>query len=226
MLTGSVQDADAVFSAIRSSIEGSFLRGNGLPRYPRGRSASRAARAEAASKMSANELELRPLRLDDAKSFLDAVAEVQSEPSPLNFALGLGDGETFEQYVQKLEGWPRGEGLPANFVPGVLYVGVVHGEVVGRVSVRFRLTEKLARVGGHIGYVVRPSQRRRGYATRMLQLSLPICRGQGINPALITCDVDNVGSRQVIERCGGVFESITDDPTIEVQKRRYWIATA
>lgn len=175
--------------------------------------------------MSANELELRPLRLDDAKSFLEAVAEVQSEPSPLTFALGRTDGETFEQYVQKLKGWPRGEGLPDSFVPGILYVGVVSGEVVGRVSVRFRLNEKLAKVGGHVGYVVRPSQRRRGYATRMLQLALPICSREGIDPALITCDVDNVGSRRVIERCGGVFESITEEPGLEVQKRRYWIAT-
>jgi predicted acetyltransferase len=59
----------------------------------------------------------------------------------------------------------------------------------------------------------------------MLQLALPICRSNGIERALITCDVDNVGSSTVIERCGGMLESITDDPMLKTQRRRYWIVT-
>jgi predicted acetyltransferase len=175
--------------------------------------------------MSADELVLRPLELGDETSFLDAVAEFRSEDPPWNFALGLEEGEPFDHYIRKVEAWTRGEDLPSDFVPNGFYVGIVRGEVVGRVSVRFRLNESLLKTGGHIGYGVRKSQRRLGYATRMLQLALPIAHHHGIDPALVTCDVDNVGSRKVIERCGGVLESITNDPILAVQKMRFWVAT-
>jgi predicted acetyltransferase len=176
--------------------------------------------------MNARDLELRPLRPEDEASFLDAVAEFRTELPAWDFALGFTEGETFLQYMSKQEAWSRGEDLPPGFVAGGFYVGIVSGQVVGRVSVRYELNEFLSKVGGHIGYGVRASERRRGYATRMLQLALPICRSRGIERALVTCDVDNLGSRCVIERCGGIFESITNDPTLEVQRRRYWISTA
>jgi predicted acetyltransferase len=60
----------------------------------------------------------------------------------------------------------------------------------------------------------------------MLRRALPICATLGIDQALITCDVDNIASRKVIERCGGVFEAVTNDPDLEIQKRRYWVKTA
>jgi hypothetical protein len=59
----------------------------------------------------------------------------------------------------------------------------------------------------------------------MLRRALPICATLGIRRALVTCDADNIGSRRVIEKCGGCFEGLTDHPDLEVQKRRYWIST-
>lgn len=87
------------------------------------------------------------------------------------------------------------------------------------------MNEFLSQIGGHIGYGVRPGQRQRGYATEMLRQALPICVGIGIGQALVTCDTDNIGSIKVIERCGGVFESVTRLPELKVQKRRYWLKT-
>jgi predicted acetyltransferase len=71
--------------------------------------------------------------------------------------------------------------------------------------------------GGHIGYDVRPSARRRGHATAMLRQALPWCIELGIDPVLVTCDVDNVASRKVIENGGGMFEDQRDG------KLRYWV---
>lgn len=176
--------------------------------------------------MSIGKLELRPLRADDERSFLEALAEFRAESPPFDFALGYVDEEPFERYVHRQEAWSRGEELPSGYVSGGFFVGVVDGVIVGRVSIRYQLNEFLAKIGGHIGYGVRRSQRRRGYASRMLQLALPICRAHKIERALVTCDVDNIGSRAVIERCGGMLESITSDPSLAVQKRRYWIAIA
>jgi predicted acetyltransferase len=92
-------------------------------------------------------------------------------------------------------------------------------EYLGRIAGRHRLAPHLREVGGHFGYDVRPSARRRGHATAMLRAALPIARRLGIEPALVTCDVDNIASRKVIERNGGVLEDQRGD------KLRFWVPT-
>jgi predicted acetyltransferase len=88
---------------------------------------------------------------------------------------------------------------------------------LGRISLRHELTEPLLEWGGHIGYVVRPSARRRGLASAALAGMLEVCRERGIDPVLVTCDVDNVASRRTIERAGGRYEDT------RLGKLRYWI---
>jgi predicted acetyltransferase len=107
-------------------------------------------------------------------------------------------------------------------VPATLLVAEVEGEIVGRVSIRHELNDTLLRVGGHIGYGVRPQHRRRGYATEMLRQSLIVAHSLGIDPVLVTCDEDNAGSMAVIERCGGLLEGTVEIPGAP-RKRRYWI---
>jgi len=88
-------------------------------------------------------------------------------------------------------------------------------------SLRHRLTRHLLEHGGHVGYSVRPSERNRGHATRLLLDAARKARRLGIERLLVTCDADNVSSARVIEKCGGVIENdvLTDDAPI----RRYWI---
>lgn len=171
-------------------------------------------------------LELRQLRDTDEVAFRTAVREFEAEVPPWQFAFEFEDADSFSGYVRMLENWSRGENISERFVPNTFFVGVVDGVIVGRLSLRHRLNEHLKREGGHIGYGVVPSHRRRGYATEMLRQSLPHCARLGIAQALLTCDVDNLGSRTVIERCGGVFDRITDYPDMPVQKRHYWITVS
>jgi predicted acetyltransferase len=117
--------------------------------------------------------------------------------------------------AQRLEETPRPEGR----VPDTELWWAEGDEFLGRIAVRHRLTPGLLEVGGHIGYDVRPSARRRGHATEMLRQALAVAAGLGIERALITCDVDNVGSRTVIERNGGVLE---DE---RAGKLRFWAPT-
>ena len=93
---------------------------------------------------------------------------------------------------------------------------------VGAVNIRHRLNESLLLHGGHIGNGVRPSERRKGYATEIIRLALDECRKLGIDRVLMVCDKDNIGSARSIQKNGGALENeITDnDGNIE---QRYWI---
>jgi len=94
--------------------------------------------------------------------------------------------------------------------------------VLGMFNFRHELNDFLEKIGGHIGYCVRPSERRKGYAKEMLFLGLEKCREYGLKSVLITCTDSNIGSRKTIEACGGVFEGHThiDD---DEDARRYWV---
>ena len=120
----------------------------------------------------------------------------------------------------------RGIGLPPLHVPTTFLFAFAEGRVVGRASIRHFLNEILRRVNGHIGYVVVPEFRRRGYATEILRQALGVIRDRlGIERALVTCDDDNVGSIRTIEKNGGVLENVLYDAARPKPKRRYWIAT-
>jgi predicted acetyltransferase len=117
--------------------------------------------------------------------------------------------------------------VPPNFVPSTFLFGFIGPRIVGRVSIRHRLTPVLLRVGGHVGYVVVPEFRRRGYATEMLRQSVDIARTRlGIARVLVTCDDDNVGSIRTIENNGGVLEDVVTGGDLVKPKRRYWIGPA
>ena len=165
-------------------------------------------------------------------SFLAAMAEYRAEgrggPDDNSmigneyrrFGATWGTPAGFAAYVSalraaSLEETPR----PTGHVPSTTWWYVDGSDYLGRIALRHRLTDHLLEVGGHIGYDVRPSARRNGHATAMLQLVLPEARVLGIDSALLTCDVDNVGSRTVIESAGGVLEDERGG------KLRFWVPT-
>lgn len=120
--------------------------------------------------------------------------------------------EGFSRYVR----WVRAmahesTSRPPGFVPETVLWWVESDVYLGRVTVRHRLPARLAETGGAIGYDVRPSARRRGHATAILRAALPVAGRLGLDPVLITCAEDNVGSRLVIERNGGeLFDRVGD----------------
>lgn len=104
--------------------------------------------------------------------------------------------------------------------------GLVHADsywvtedqvVIGFLQLRHTLNDYLLEEGGHIGYSIRPTYRRRGHATRALGLALDRARELGLHRVLVTCDDDNLTSAKTIESQGGVLEDVRAD------KRRYWI---
>jgi predicted acetyltransferase len=177
--------------------------------------------------------ELAPPTTRAQVSFIAAVAEFLAEgrggrddASVLGreireHASRWADPAVFSRYVQSLhdqalEDSPR----PRGHVPSTTLWWLAGDEYLGRIAIRHRLTPGLLEYGGHIGYDIRPAARRRGHATAMLAAALPVAGTLGIDPALITCDTGNDGSRKVIEANGGVLE---DKRGI---KLRYWVPTS
>jgi len=122
------------------------------------------------------------------------------------FFIGREHVESFGDYCEIQKQWEQGENLPKGFVRSVFLVGIVDGEIIGRVSIRLELNDFLRKIGGHIGYLTFPDFEGRGYATQMLSQALEILRQTGIPSALVTCSQDNLASRRVIEKCGGVYQ--------------------
>jgi len=96
------------------------------------------------------------------------------------------------------------------------------GRILGAASIRHFLNETNLIDGGHIAYGIAPAYRGHGLGEAILRLALGRAKEMGITRALITCDEDNLPSRRVIERCGGVLENIMPDED-GIPIRRYWI---
>jgi predicted acetyltransferase len=169
------------------------------------------------------ELTLRRPTLDEEEEFLRAHRSTSPEvPSFLHY---YEEGMAFGRYLDVLAEQETGIDLPTpRHVPSTFLFAFVGNRIVGRASIRHRLNPFLERLGGHIGYVVVPEFRRRGWATEILRQSLVIARERcGVGRVLVTCDDDNVGSIRTIEKNGGVLENIVMGPDLEKPKRRYWI---
>ena len=108
--------------------------------------------------------------------------------------------------------------VPQGLVPATQYMLVREEDrkIVGMLQIRHYFNPYLEKYGGHIGYSVAPSERRRGYAALMLKMALPKCRELGIEKVLITCISGNEGSKRTILKNGGIYEST-------VYEERYWI---
>ncbi len=155
------------------------------------------------------------------ESFLAAVAEYQREGRYTDLDVRvLAAPAAFAGYLRELAAGALPDRLRPRSVVAQTTLWWVDGAVfLGRVSIRHRLTDRLRQVGGHIGYDVAPAARRRSHATTMLRAALPVAAALGIDPALVTCDVDNVASRKVIEANGGRLWQASNGTM------RFWVPT-
>lgn len=96
-------------------------------------------------------------------------------------------------------------------------------KLIGLLNIRYDLPQNLAEKYGNIGYGVRPSERRKGYATAMLRYALAVCKEKGMRQVILGCYKDNVASAAAIKRNGGVLFAENDNYTKERTSQYYLI---
>ncbi len=168
------------------------------------------------------QIKLSPPSLDFKDSFLSALEEYKKEGRKLDEGV-RNPGDDFDAFLKSLKDESLGLNLVSDRVPQTTYWITDDDGYAGRISIRHTLNNNLLRVGGHIGYGIRPSKRGLGYASKALELALSKAKELGLDKVLLTCDNTNIASRKVIEKNGGIFENEVEDVAGKPNKLRFWI---
>ena len=149
--------------------------------------------------------------------------EVMQNGGQFNGDSGLRKFDNIEAWIRCCKLMENKETVPnSNWVENEQFMMVRKNEkyILGMINFRHYLNDYLAQFGGHIGYGVRPFERRKGYATQMLKLCLKECEKRKLEKVLITCAVENEASRKTIIACGGDFDK-TENENGEILERYF-----
>lgn len=136
---------------------------------------------------------------------LEYINEFYEYNSDINGTGGL------QRYLDNYDGWlekleedrtriPNEEKVPAETY---FLVRENDNKIVGMINIRLTLNENLKKFGGHIGYSIRPAERKKGYNKVNLYLGLLCCKEHGISEVLMDCDKSNLGSAKTMQALGG-----------------------
>ncbi|HBZ42107.1 MAG TPA: GNAT family N-acetyltransferase [Erysipelotrichaceae bacterium] len=168
---------------------------------------------------------LKLIEIDETlrKETLDYQSEFKSNDERIHGSAGLTEATSFEEWLSALKDNEKIETLRPGRVLATTYFAqrIEDGKIVGIIDIRHTLNEYMFQFGGHIGYSIRKSERRKGYAKEMLGLALQKCKDLKLDRVLITCDQDNLASARTIMSQGGVLENeVMNDGKM---MQRYWI---
>ncbi|MDO4317608.1 MAG: GNAT family N-acetyltransferase [Lachnospiraceae bacterium] len=132
---------------------------------------------------------------------------------------------TYERWLEQLVKNMDIANLPETMAPSLtyFYVREEDDKIIGMINIRLALNEFLRKEAGHIGYSVRPTERRKQYATAMLREGLRVCGIMGIEDVIVSCDKSNIASAKVIQNCGGELDAEFYSETFRETLQRYVI---
>jgi predicted acetyltransferase len=162
-------------------------------------------------------IELKALTKTDGKDVYEMVKEIGLGENGFTTNFPESGFEDFQNTLPRLDEISKGMGLPEGYVPQTIYWMYVDDRPVAYGKLRHKLNEKLLVYGGHVGYIVRPSERGKGFGKLFLKELKNAAKLKGINRLLITCDDTNFRSRAVVESNNGILEEIKEGIC------RYWV---
>lgn len=130
-----------------------------------------------------------------------------------------------KEYVRICKQYEDPSTVPPHLVPATQFFLIRKSDkrLVGMIQIRHYFNEYLEKYAGHIGYSIRPTERRRGYAKEMLKMVIPFCKELGLERVLISCNDGNIGSEKTILANGGVYESTVTELNTNRNLKRFWI---
>ena len=151
--------------------------------------------------------------------------ECEAADSDMDGCGPIDTSESARQWLADTRAYADPATVPEGKVQATQFLAVraSDGRLVGMIQIRHYFNEYLEKYAGHIGYSVRPSERRKGYAKEMLRLALPYCKSIGLDRVLIACEPGNPASRRTILANGGVYECTVHEPGEDIDLERYWI---
>ena len=173
-------------------------------------------------------LYLREIEKDDKKEIEKLALEFQEANDEYPFE-GVSDlkkviNNSFEEYFNGLEINKHIDEIYPTYANQTTYVlADDSNHIYGLINLRHELKGKLTEVGGHIGYGIRPSERKKGYATLQLKLILDKLKELNINQALITCRENNIASKKTMEKFIGKKDTLVPSNHEGIMEYRYWI---
>lgn len=169
------------------------------------------------------EIYIRVPNESDEKSVMELRQELIDFNSEFAGSSKLEDYTDYFKWLEKLRIYEQKETCPEGKVPATLFLTFRKSDnkLLGMVQVRRELNKYLAEFGGHIGDVIRPTERNKGYATMQIALALEFCKSIGINEVFISAKSTNIASQKTIMKNGGILQNVVDCEDYKLN--RYYI---
>lgn len=158
------------------------------------------------------------------KEMMDEWNMEGSRIAPWPLHLKYHTEEYFKEMLDRVEEVEKGENLGEYASSSTYWLYEDETDrLLGASNLRHYLTEDGLKLWGHIGYGIRPSERKKGYATELLKMTMKEAKKYNIDNVLLGAYTGNIGSWKVMEKCGGKFENIVIEDETGLPIKRYWI---
>ena len=158
------------------------------------------------------------------REYSDMMEEWQQDGGPIIPAALISGSLSYDEWLNRERKFESEDTCPRGMSPCNLYflTRAADGKIVGAAVIRWKLNKELLHKGGHLDFGIRPSERNKGYGSRLLPLLFGKCRERKMERVLITCPEGNTGCRSIVLKNGGVWEDTITASNGDTTER-YWV---